>query len=272
MRTLPRVIPCLLISGGGVVKTVRFRNPTYVGDPINILRIFNDKEVDEILVLDIDATPNRRGPNFEFIEEFASECFMPMAYGGGVRCAVDAERLFAAGVEKVCINTAAVQNPELIRQLSNAFGSQSIVVSLDVRTAFRGRRLLYAKGGRKKTRQRVVEFAKCVEQLGAGEILINSIDRDGTWAGYDLELITMVSETVGIPVIASGGAGSLADFCKAIQTGGASAVSAGSLFVFQGPHRAVLVTYPNRTTLEELFDAQYTGELKSGHDSFTTSS
>jgi cyclase len=254
-KMLPRVIPCLLISGGGVVKTVRYRNASYVGDPINILRILNDKEVDEILVLDIDATPKRRRPNIEFVEQFASECFMPMAYGGGITSMEDAERLFAAGVEKVCLNTAAVQQPELIRQLSQAFGSQSVVVSLDIRRSFFGKPMLYSHAGRKKSRLDPAEFAKKIEELGAGEIFVSAIDRDGTWVGYDLELISMISRQVGIPVIASGGAGKLGDFKAAIVEGGASAVSAGSFFVYQGPHRAVLVTYPNRASLKELFHA-----------------
>jgi cyclase len=245
-----RVIPCLLLKNGGLVKTVKFKDPKYVGDPINAVKIFNDKEVDELIFLDTTATIENRKPPINLISQIATECFMPFCYGGGIKTVEDIAQLFALGVEKVAINTQSVLNPSLIKQASDLFGSQSIVVSIDVKKNLFGKHRVYTHGGRKSTKLDPVDFAVQMQELGAGELFLNSIDRDGTMQGYDLDLIRKVSESVSIPLIACGGAGSLDHFAEAITKGGASAVSAGSFFVFQGTHRAVLITYPPLRELE----------------------
>lgn len=249
-----RVIPCLLLRGRGLVKTVRFRQPVYVGDPINAVRIFNEKEVDELLLLDIYATRERRGPPLNLLEEISSECFMPLAYGGGIRSLADIKALFALGVEKVAINAQAVENPRLIREAADAFGSQSVMASIDAKRSWLGACRVVTHGGINSTLHRPADFAREMERYGAGEILLNSVDRDGTMQGYDLELIRDVSRSVGVPLIACGGAGKLADFAAAVTQGGASAVAAGSMFVFHGKHRAVLINYPSRRELEAAFN------------------
>jgi cyclase len=248
-----RVIPCLLLSGRGLVKTRRFRDPTYVGDPVNAVRIFNEKEVDELLLLDISATRRDRAPQFDLIEDIARECFMPLAYGGGVADCATIEKLFGLGVEKVALNTAAVERPELVREAAKAFGSQSIIVSVDVRKKLFGGYEVCARAGVRRAGTDPVAFARRMEEHGAGEILIHNIERDGTMSGFDIGLVRAVAHAVSVPVIACGGAASLADFRAAVKEGGASAVAAGSLFVFQGPHRAVLITYPEYRELEQLF-------------------
>ncbi len=246
------MIPCLLLRDGGLVKTVEFGSPRYVGDPINAVRIFNDKEVDEVVFLDIGATASGDGPNFDLLTDIASEAFMPFAYGGGVATTDHARRLFALGVEKVVINTAAVRSPELVGRVAELAGSSSVMVSIDVQRNWRGQYSVQAAGGREDSKRDPVAWAKEVERLGAGEILLSSINRDGTMSGYDLELIKHVSEAVSIPVVASGGAGRLEHFRQAVDQG-ASAVAAGSFFVFHGKHKAVLITYPERREIEELF-------------------
>jgi imidazole glycerol-phosphate synthase subunit HisF len=248
-----RVIPCLLLRDDGLVKTVKFGEPKYVGDPINAVRIFNTKEVDELAFLDISATPAGRGPNFALIRSIASEAFMPMGYGGGITSCEQIERLLAIGVEKVILNSAAFSNPRLISDAANMTGSQAVVVSIDAKKAPQGKYSTHTHAGTRDVNVDPVAWAVEVEALGAGEILLTSIDRDGTQSGYDLDLIEQVAGAVSVPVIASGGAGSLADFRLAAQRG-ASAVAAGSLFVFHGKHRAVLITYPERKTLERQFD------------------
>lgn len=245
-----RIIPSLLIQNGGLVKSVRFKNHVYVGDPVNTVRIFNDKEVDEIVILDITATKKKEGPNVGLISQIASECFMPMAYGGGIKNLDEIKRLVSAGVEKVIINAAAVANPSLISQAAQYLGSQSVVVSIDVRKNFWGSAKVFVDGGRTNTDMHPLIFAKQMEELGAGEVLLTSIEREGTFSGFDLELIKAVSSGLTIPVVAHGGASSVDDFRAAIKNG-ASAVAAGSMFVFQGPHRAVLVSYPNQKELKE---------------------
>jgi cyclase len=248
-----RVIPTLLISSEGLVKTRQFKAPRYVGDPINAVRIFNEKEVDELVFLDIDATKKNTPPQFELIEQIASEAFMPVAYGGGIKTIDEIRSLLRLGVEKVVLNSCLGKDTKLIEEASSLFGSQSIVVSVDVKKPlFRGYRV-HLVNGTKNTGQDPVTYAKKLEEAGAGEIFLNSIDRDGTLQGYDLELISMVSESVDIPVIACGGASNLDDFRQAIKTGGASAVAAGSMFVFHGKHQAVLITYPDYTELRNLF-------------------
>lgn len=245
---IPRIIPCLLLRGAGLVKTVRFSEPKYVGDVVNAVRIFNDKEVDEIIILDIEAHAGRGRIKWDLVTSTAGEAFMPMCYGGGVTSVDEIKRLLKAGIEKVSINTAAHDNPRLIEQAAKEFGSQSIVAAIDVKKTFLGRYAVVSHGGERKRSAELVPWAKAVERAGAGEILLNSVDRDGTQTGYDLELVRQVTSAVRIPVIACGGAGKVAHFADAIRSG-ASAVAAGSLFVFHGPHRAVLITYPERAEL-----------------------
>lgn len=245
-----RVIPCLLLKDRGLVKTVKFKDPTYVGDPINAVKIFNEKEVDELVFLDITATIEQRPPRLKVISEIASECFMPLCYGGGVRNVEDIREIFKLGVEKVSINSCAVENPFFIREAADIFGSQSIIVSIDFKRSFLGKYEVYIHGGRKATRLDPVEFAVRMQEMGSGELFLNSIDRDGTMLGYDLDLIKRVTGAVNIPVIASGGAGKMRDFSNAVSAG-ASAVAAGSMFVFHGKHRAVLINYPSYDELRE---------------------
>ena len=247
-----RVIPCLLLSNEGLVKTRKFRNGTYVGDPINAIRIFNEKEVDELMVLDINASKEHREPNYGLISQIASECFMPLAYGGGIRTMEQAKRIFACGVEKICLQTAALESPNIVTELANRFGSQSIVVSVDIKRNWCGQPKIYStiKGGlMKKT---WLETIKSLVNAGAGEVLMNSVDKDGTLSGPDLDLIRQVSDEIDVPLIAVGGIASLADI-KSSVAAGASAVAAGAFFVFHGPHRAVLITYPKHHELEQLF-------------------
>ena len=246
-----RVIPCLLLKNEGLVKTVNFKDSKYIGDPINAVKIFNEKEVDELVFLDTTATKEGRGPNFELISKIASECFTPFSYGGGIRNLEDLEKILRLGVEKVVINTYAVEKPEFIKEASNKFGSQSITVSIDAKKNKKGDYEIFVNGGTKETGINAVDFAVLMEKKGAGEIILSSIDKDGTMTGYDLELISLVSKFLGIPVIAAGGAGKIEDFKKAIKAG-ASAVAAGSMFVFVGQNRAVLINYPSREELSFL--------------------
>ena len=249
---LPRVIPSLLLRTTGLVKTQKFNKPIYLGDPVNIVRIFNDKEVDEICLLDITATHEDRGPNFKILSEISSECFMPLAYGGGISTVAQMKELFRMGVEKVILNSHVVEDMLLVRQAAETFGSQSVVISVDAKTHVFGRYRVHVRGGTKNTGWEPAAYASKMQALGAGEILLNSIDRDGTMRGYDLDLIRNVASAVDIPVIACGGAGHVSDFRLAIAAG-ASAISAGSLFVFQGPHRAVLISFPAPEELKALF-------------------
>lgn len=243
-----RVIPCLLLQNGGLVKSVKFKDHKYVGDPINTVKIFNEKEADELAIVDISATAENRAPDYDLISGIVSEAFMPVAYGGGVNKLEQVKEIFNSGVEKIILNKVTHTNPQLISLSANLFGSQSIVVSMDVKkTLFKGYRI-YTDNGQVNTGLDPVLFAKKVSSLGAGEILLNSIDRDGTYKGYDQELISMVAHAVSIPVTAVGGAGSLDDF-KIAQQSGASAVGAGSMFVFKRPHQAVLISYPSQQEL-----------------------
>ena len=245
----PRVIPCLLLKNEGLVKTVKFKDPRYLGDPINIVRIFNDKEVDELIFLDITATVENRPPNFEILGKITSECFMPLGYGGGIRTLEDVRKLLAIGVEKIVLNTSAVENPSLIRAAADYAGSQAVVISMDVKKTMFGKYEVYTRGGRKATGLDPVKFAVEMEKQGAGELFLNSIDRDGTMQGYDLELVRRVADSVTVPVVACGGAGNIQHLAEAIQAG-ASAAAAGSMFVFQGPLRGVLISYPAQQELK----------------------
>jgi cyclase len=247
-----RVIPTLLLRGAGLVKTRAFKDPRYVGDPINAVRIFNDKEVDELLLLDITATREGREPPFAMISDVASECFMPLAYGGGIVSVEQARRIMKLGVEKVVLNSVAWNKPEILREASREFGAQAVVVSMDVRRKIFGRYEVFVENGSRGTGQEPADYARRMQDLGAGEILLNAIDRDGTMRGYDLELIASVAAAVRVPLIAAGGAGKVDDFAAAVRDGGADAVAAGAMFVFHGPHRAVLITYPPHAELERL--------------------
>lgn len=244
-----RFIPTLLLKGGGLYKTVKFKNETYIGDPINAVRIFNDKAVDELILLDIDASRRGGGPNFGLLADIASEAFIPLCYGGGVTQLKQIEELFKLGVEKVAINSSAVGSLDLIAEASSVFGNQSILVGIDVRKSLFGRPERYINSATVNTKEDPVVLAKRAEQAGAGELLIYSVDRDGTMQGYDVPLVRSVAQSVRIPVIACGGASCLSDMVQVIEEGGASSAAAGSLFVFQGKHRAVLITYPDEDTL-----------------------
>ena len=250
---IPRVIPCLLLGEAGLVKTVRFRDPRYVGDPINAVRIFNDKQADEIAVLDIRATLEGRGPDLDGVAEIVSEAFMPVAYGGGVADLETAVGLIQVGVEKVVVNTAAVEHDDLVGDISDHLGSSTLVVAIDASRRPDGTYEVMTRAGTQATGLDVRAHAEAMARRGAGELFLNSIDRDGTMEGYDLELIRQVSAAVPIPVVACGGAGSADDLLSAIREGGAAAVAAGSLFVFHGRHRAVLITYPSYEARSRLF-------------------
>jgi imidazole glycerol-phosphate synthase subunit HisF len=248
-----RVIPCLLLKGRGLVKTVKFKDPKYLGDPINVVKIFNDKEVDELVFLDITATLESRTTPLAYLAEIASECFMPLGYGGGIRSLEDIKAVLGLGVEKVIINSFAVEQPAFLGKAADFAGSQSVVASLDVKKDLLGQYEVFTHGGKKATGWDPVKLAVLMEKQGAGELLINSIDRDGTMQGYDIELIRRVTDAIGIPVVACGGAGTVQHLGEVVKKGGASAAAAGSMFVFQGPHRAVLISYPSPHELQNAF-------------------
>lgn len=247
-----RVIPVLLLKGKGLVKTVKFDKPKYIGDPINAVRLFNDKETDELVFLDIDASKQGRRPDFELIKNIATECFMPLGYGGGIQDVTDIEKLFSIGIEKVIINSSALKSLDLISQAAEIYGSQSIVLSVDVQKNIWGKYQIISHSKTKHTHVDVLQYIKDAERSGAGEIILNAADRDGMMKGYDLSLLSKVVDTTKVPVVICGGAGSLEDFKKAVDAG-ASGVAAGSLFVFHGPHKAVLINYPTQAQLKTLF-------------------
>jgi cyclase len=249
----PRIIPCLLVKDKGLVKTVHFKDPKYVGDPINAVRIFNEKQVDELIVLDIDATAEKREPDYKMIENLAAECRMPLCYGGGVSTVEQAQKIFALGVEKVAISTAAIQNPSLITEIAEQVGSQSVVVVLDVKKKMFGSYEVYINNGKKGTGKNPVDVAKQMEKLGAGEIVVNAIDNDGIMKGYDIALIEKIRKAITLPLTALGGAGSLDHIAELIKKFRIIGASAGSLFVFKGIYRAVLINYPNSSEKEKLF-------------------
>jgi len=246
-----RVIPVLLLRKGGVVKTVKFKDPKYVGDCINAIKIFNEKEVDEMVVLDIDASPKNTPPNYQLIHELAGECFMPLSYGGGITSVEQAKRIIDSGIEKVILNTAAINNPKLVEDLAHNYGSSSVVVSLDIKKDWLGKYKVFTNGGKQKVSTKPLELALQMQNAGAGEIILNSIDRDGTFQGYDVPLTQSIANQLEIPVVACGGASKVEDYLDVIKNGNASAVAAGSMFVFKGVHRAVLINYPDQATLKE---------------------
>ena len=249
----PRITPCLLIRNRGLVKTVRFGEAKYVGDPINAVKIFNEKEADELIAVDIDATVHGREPDFRLIAQVAVECRMPLCYGGGIKTPEQAKRIIGLGVEKIGISTAAVENPRLVSLIAREIGSQSVVVVFDVK---RGRRegdyQLWTRNGKHNTGKSLADALTEAEDSGAGEVLVNSIDDDGMMKGYDLPLATFVRASTRLPMTMLGGAGSLADIGKLIAACGVVGAAAGSLFVFKGVYKAVLINYPTPAQKEEI--------------------
>lgn len=248
---LPRVIPVLLLRGSGLVKTVRYKDPVYIGDPRNAVKIFNEREVDELVLLDIQATPHNKPIQYDLLKEIVSEAFMPVGYGGGVQSVEQALRLAAIGIEKIILCSAAIANPALVSELASLVGSSSTVISIDYKRNFLGHPEVHTHSGRKGSGKDPVTLAVEMAERGAGELIVNAIDRDGIMQGYDLDILQTITQKVSIPVIAGCGAGSLQHFGQAIHQGGASAVAAGSLFVFQGKHRAVLINYPTQAKLRQ---------------------
>jgi len=261
----PRIIPCLLVKNGGLVKTIKFGNPKYVGDPINAVRIFNEKEVDELMVVDIDATVLEREPDLNLIKNLAAECRMPLCYGGGVKTVEHVEKIISLGVEKVALSSAAIITPELISEAAVRVGAQSIVIVIDVKKkgGIESNYEIFTHNGTQATGLQPAGFAKRAEELGAGEVVVNSIDQDGVMKGYDLNLVTQVRESISLPLTVIGGAGSLKDIAALIESFGIIGAAAGSLFVFKGRYRAVLINYPSRAEKDALFDSvERLGQLK----------
>jgi imidazole glycerol-phosphate synthase subunit HisF len=249
----PRIIPCLLIKDKGLVKTVNFKNSKYVGDPINAVRIFNEKEVDELMVIDIDATSERREPDYQMIEHLAAECRMPLCYGGGVTNCDQVQKIIQLGVEKVAISSAAILNPDLVSLSAGRVGNQSVVVVLDVKKhRITGKYEVYTNNGHKPTGKNPADLAILMEKSGAGEIVVNSIDNDGVMKGYDSDLVDLVRSSISVPLTILGGAGSLDHISQLISKHHIIGAAAGSLFVFKGVYKAVLISYPNRAEKQQM--------------------
>lgn len=246
-----RIIPCLLRHKSGIVKTEKFTKPRYIGDPLNTARLYNEKEVDELIVLDIDATVDGKEPDYQFIEDIASECFMPVCYGGGIKTIEQMRTIFSLGIEKVALSSVLIDNPQILTEAASIFGRQSLVAVLDVKQPLWGAQRVYTHNGKKKTTHTPIELAQKLVKLGAGEIVINNIDNDGTMRGYDYSLMAKIAKSISVPVVALGGASELIDMVRVVKQSGCSAAAAGSLFVYSGKHRAVLVTYPKRTDIDE---------------------
>ncbi len=242
---LPRIIPCLLIQNKGLVKTVQFKDPKYVGDPINGVKIFNEKKVDEIIILDIDKTILNQDPDYKMIENLASECRMPFCYGGGIKTVKQAKKIFSLGVEKIALSSSAISNLELVKEIALNVGSQSVVVVLDVKKDKLGNYNVWTHNGKINTKIEILSFVKKVQEFGAGEVVINSIDNDGMMTGYDFELAAKVRSSINLPLTILGGAGNLSDIGQLISNHGIIGAAAGSLFVFKGIFKAVLISYPS---------------------------
>lgn len=256
----PRIIPCLLIHEKGLAKTVGFKSPKYVGDPINAVRIFNEKQADELLVLDIDASVKQQEPDFGTIEKLAAECRMPLCYGGGIRTLESAQTIFSLGVEKIALSSAAIENPSLITAIADRVGSQSTVVVLDVKRKFFGGYDVYTHNGKRSVGIDPAELAAKFEKLGAGEIVINSIDHDGTMNGYDESLVAQIRPSITIPLTVLGGAGSLEHIGKLVRKFGIVGACAGSLFVFRGAYKAVLINYPSPEDRDRIVKEHFPSE------------
>lgn len=254
----PRLIPCLLIKNNGLVKTVNFQNPKYVGDPINAVKIFNEKEVDELMVLDIDATAKHAEPDYKMIESLAHECHMPLCYGGGIRTVECAKKIFSLGVEKIAINSIALEYPDIVSKIAEQVGAQSVVVILDIKkNPASDQYEIWSNNGQKNTKKCPLEFAMKLENLGAGEVVMNSIDHDGKMNGYDFVLADKIRQSTRLPLTILGGASSLNDIGLLIKRYGIIGAAAGSLFVFKGVYRAVLINYPNKKEKDELIKQYY---------------
>ncbi|MEE9604553.1 MAG: AglZ/HisF2 family acetamidino modification protein [Candidatus Scalindua sp.] len=253
----PRIIPCLLVHNKGLVKTVKFKDPKYVGDPLNAVKIFNEKEADELMVLDIDATVERREPDYKMIENLAVECRMPLCYGGGIKTSQQAQRIFNLGVEKIALSSAVIIKPGLVTELAEEVGAQSVVVVLDVKKTMFGGYNNYIENGKKKTKIDLNNFVVKLQNMGVGEIVINSIDNDGVRDGYDFSLIDKIKPLIRVPMTVLGGAGTIDDIGKLIKKHGIIGAAAGSLFVFKGKYRAVLINYPNRNEKDALFNENF---------------
>lgn len=251
---IPRVIPVLLLKNAGLVKTVQFKDPKYIGDPLNAVKIFNEKEVDELIFLDILSTIENKPIPLEFLKEVAEECFMPLSYGGGIKTLEDIRSVLKIGIEKVILNSVLYEDIEFVKEAIQQFGSSTIAVSLDVKKNFWGKYELFSKSGTQNTKKDPFEFAQMLDEIGVGEIMIQSIERDGTMKGYDFDLIKRITGLVQVPVIACGGAGSISDIDKVINESGASAAAAGSMFVLHGKHKAVLISYPSSLELKGIFN------------------
>jgi cyclase len=247
-----RVMPCLLYYDKGLYKTVKFRDPAYIGDPINAIKIYNEKEVDELIFLDITASLENREPNYKVISDIASECFMPLCYGGGISTLDQVKRILEIGVEKVSLNRAAIHDPALLTAAAKAFGSQAVIASIDVKKNFWRKYEVVDKRGTRSTGENPVAFAKRMVDIGAGEILLTSVDREGTWDGYDTELLSQITEAVNVPVIVNGGAGNLSHLRQAVEVGHASALALGSMVVYQKKGMGVLINFPARDQLEKI--------------------
>ena len=250
----PRIIPCLLVHNKGLIKTVKFKDPKYVGDTINAVKIFNEKEVDELIVLDIDATVENREPDYKMIENLANECRMPLCYGGGIKTASQAQRILSLGVEKVAMSSAVFNNPGLVKEISTEVGSQSIVIIFDVKKKLFGGYDMYTHNAKNKIKQDLLAIVERVQDLGAGEIVINSIDNDGLMKGYDIDLIEKIKSRLDIPITVLGGAGELKDISQVIDKFGIIGCAAGSLFVFKGKYKAVLINYPNKEIKDKIIN------------------
>ena len=249
----PRIIPSLLIQDNGLVKTVNFKNPKYVGDPINAVRIFNEKEVDELAIFDIDATAKGLEPNYSLIERIANQSRMPLCYGGGVKTVEQAQKIFGLGIEKIALSSAVLHNPELITQIANRVGAQGVFVVIDLKKKLFGGYEVYTHNGKKSTGINPFDFAEKAQRLGAGEIIINSIDQDGVMKGFDMNLIDKVRDKISLPLTVLGGAGELQHIQQVIHKHGVIGVAAGSLFVFKGVYKAVLINYPEKGEKEKLY-------------------
>lgn len=247
---LVRHIPCLLLKEGGLVKTVNFKNPKYIGDPINTIRIFNEKEVDELIFLDIDATPKNKEPNYKLLSEIANECFMPLAYGGGIKTFEQAKKIFSIGIEKVAINSALHSNLNLVKQISEVYGSQAVIGVIDVKKNLFGKLQIVSDSATKKYNYSIKEWIEKIEDAGVGEILITSVDHEGTWNGLNLELIKLVTSSSKVPVIAHGGAGTIQHIKDAVKLGGANAVALGSMVVYQKKDFGVLINFPDKVAFD----------------------
>ncbi|MFZ6009545.1 MAG: AglZ/HisF2 family acetamidino modification protein [Bacteroidota bacterium] len=249
----PRVIPVLLLRKNGLVKSVEFKNHRYVGDPMNAVKVFNEKEVDELIFLDIDASKDKREPPYEYLSEIASECFMPLAYGGGIKTIDQIKKLIKSGIEKVIINTSALGDVGFLEKACDMFGSSTIVAAMDVKKNFLGNYQVFSQAGVKVKETNPLRYAKQLSEAGAGEIFLNNVDLDGTMRGYDVPFIKSITAGLQVPVVACGGAGSLDYIFHVIKEGRAAGAAAGSFFVFYGKHRAVLITYPEPGLLREFY-------------------